>query len=136
MQTEQDQKIIEYIQELEVQLEEAGQDSANRAFNLGCWFGLIPAGLFIVLIFFLSEGSWVVTLVSAVMILISLIALANLAAFLAKSRSMSRRYDDQMGAEIDTKLDEFELTDDEFNQIIVDTLPQGAVLRKLRSLEV
>jgi len=135
MQNEQDQTVAEYIQDLDGQLEEAGQISANRAFNLGCWFGLIPSGLLVALIFFSSGGSWIVTLVSAVMILISLIALANLAAFLAKSRSISRRYDEQMDSQINTKMDEFELTDDEFNQILVDTLPQGTVLRKLRSLD-
>ena len=43
MGTEKEKTIIEYIQELEDQLDEAGQISANRAFNLGCWFGLVPA---------------------------------------------------------------------------------------------
>jgi hypothetical protein len=136
MQTEHDEATVEFILDLEDQLEEAGQISANRAFNLGCWIGLVPAGVLITLIFFLSEGSWVVTLVSAVMIMISLIALANLAAFLAKSRSMNRRYDDQIKPQIGIKLEEFELTDDEFNQIMIDMLPKDSALRKLRSADV
>jgi hypothetical protein len=136
MQTDNDQAITEYIRDLEGQLEEAGQISANRAFNLGCWLGLVPAGMLTLLIFFLSEGSWIVTLVSAVMILISLIALANLAAYFAKSKSMSRRYDDRIKAQVAKILEEFELTGDEFNQIMVDTLPGDSVLKKLMSADV
>lgn len=135
MQSDQRERIVEYIIDIDQQLEVAGQTSANRAFNLGCWFGLIPAGLLVLLIFFLSEGSWVVALVSAVMILISLIALANLAAFLAKSRSISRMYDERIKAQIEDKIVEFDLTLHEFNQIIETTLPQGSVLRKLAAHE-
>ena len=134
MGTGKEQTIIDYIQDLEDQLDEAGQISANRAFNLGCWFGLVPVGLLTVIIFFLSGSSWVVTLVSALMLMISLIALANLAAYVAKSRSISRLYDERVKSEIDAKIVEFSLSEGEFDSLVVETLPQGSVLRKLRKI--
>lgn len=135
MGTENEQTIIEYILDLEDQLDEAGQISANRAFNLGCWSGLVPVGLLSVVIFFLSGSSWVVTLVSALMLVISLIALANLAAYVAKSRSISRLYDERVKIEIDAKIVEFSLSKGGFDSLVVESLPQGSVLIKLRSLE-
>lgn len=135
MEQEQQAGIVEYIQEVNGQLEETGQSSANRAFNLGCWFGLVPAGLLALLIFILSEGSGVVTFVSGTMIMVSLVALANLAAYIAKSKTISRQFDEQIEAQIEEKLDEFGLTRREFNQIVVDNLPQGTAMRKLAAPE-
>lgn len=122
--------VFDYINEADQRLEETGQSSANRAFNLGCWMGLLPTALLSILIFFLSKGSWVVTFVSAVMIFISLAALSNLIAYIAKNRSINRYFDEQMENEIEQQLVEFDISHQEFNQVVETSLPAGSALRK------
>lgn len=127
MEYTQNQELDHFLLEVEEQLEESGRLSANRAFNLGCWLGLVPAAVLTGIIFLLSEGSWVVTIVSAVMIVISLIALANLAAYIAKNRAIKRTYFEEINPRIEEEITRINISEAELCEVAEGILPPDSL---------
>jgi len=127
MENTQNQELDHFLLEVEEQLEESGRLSANRAFNLGCWLGLVPAAVLTGIIFLFSEGSWVVTIVSAVMIVISLVALANLAAYIAKKRAIKRTYFEEINPRIEEEITRINISEAEFCEVAEGILPPDSL---------
>lgn len=126
----QNQELEIFLEKIDEQLEESGRLTANRAFNLGCWLGLVPAAVLTLIVFLLSEGSWVVTIVSAVMILISLIALANLIAYISKNRAIKRTYFEEIEPQIDAEIRRMNITLPEFREIANYTLAPNSIINQ------
>jgi len=127
MEYTQNQELDHFLLEVEEQLEESGRLSANRAFNLGCWLGLVPAAVLTGIIFLISEESWVVTIVSAVMIVISLVALANLAAYIAKNRAIKRTYFEEINPRIEEEITRINISEAEFCEVAEGILPPDSL---------
>ena len=109
-------------------LEEAASTVTQQAFNLGCLVGLLPGGILVVATFFLIGFSVIGAAIALVLMLIGLIAFANLAAMLARRNTIRRIYRDQSQVEIETTLRETGLTRDQFDEIARRVLPSQAAL--------
>lgn len=132
--TEQ-QELAAFIEESNKRLEDETMENANRAFNLGCMIGLVPAGLVVLLSFYLTKGSWIPVGITAVLMFIALMLFTNFAAYTARNRTMERVYEEQIAPTIEPKLSEFKIEEEEFSQIADDVLPAGAMLRNYLSIE-
>ena len=109
-------------------LEEAASTVTQQAFNLGCLVGLLPGGIFVVATFFVIGFSVIGAAIALVLMLIGLIAFANLAAMLARRNTILRIYRDQSQTEIETTLQEVGLTRDQFDEVARRVLPSQAAL--------
>jgi len=130
-----DQELIEFITELNEKLEEEAMVNANRAFNLGCMIAIIPAGLVVLIAFFVSKGSWIPVTLTAVLMLIALLLLANLLAYTARNRTFDRVYKEDIAPKIEHKLSEIEISKENFTVIADELLPEESNLRKYLSIE-
>ena len=109
-------------------LEDAASTVTQQAFNLGCLVGLLPGGIFVVATFFLIGISVIGAAIALVLMLIGVIAFANLAAMLARRNTILRIYRDQSQSKIETTLQEAGLSRDQFNEIARQVLPSQAAL--------
>jgi hypothetical protein len=117
------------LQTSEQKLNEAGQNSATQAFNLGCTVGIIPAGI-IILITYIATRAWLAVLITTILMLLALIGLANLAAFFARSKSIERVYKIEVASELARNLAELKISEQDFDQYAWQTLPETAYLRQ------
>lgn len=128
------QDLAAFIDETNQRLEDETMENANRAFNLGCMVGLLPAGLVVLLSYFLTKGSWIPVGITAVLMFIALMLFTNLAAYTARNRTMERVYEEQIAPTIEVKLSEYQVNEDEFSQIADEVLPAGAMMRNYLSI--
>lgn len=112
-------------------LDETGRTSANQAFNLGCLIGLIPAALVVLLAFMITQASWLVALITTVLMLIALLGLSNLAAIRARSKSIERVYKTELVPEFELTRQKMHLTPSEFDQLAWQTVPESAILHTM-----
>jgi hypothetical protein len=110
-------------------LESSGASVTNRAFNQGCFVGLLPAGLFLLLTYLLTRGSLAGTAISCVLMLLALVIFANLAASIARHNTSRRIYQERVQAEIDGALAEQGLSRAQFDAAALECLPREASLR-------
>lgn len=126
---EQEQILIELINNLNERFESAVNTATSQAFNLGCSVGLLPGAIILVLTFFFSHGSLAALMIAALLVIISLLALANLVAYIARSRSITHIYQRQILPEIESNLRTLGQSRSDFEQMAAKILPQGAGLR-------
>ena len=117
------------LQTSEQKLDEIGKSSATQAFNLGCTAGLIPAGM-IILITFIATKTWSAVMISAVLMLLALVGLANLAALVARTKAMERAYLTEVAPDIANTLQELQISEQDFNRYAWYSLPETAYLRQ------
>lgn len=127
--------IEEFIIEQNERLVEAGQDSANRAFNIGCTAGLIPAIMVTVITLIITKGSWIATGLIGILMLMGLIAFANLSAYISRSRAYQRCYQQEVLPDIETELDELGLAKPNFLTTVNDVLSPESPLRDVISMD-
>lgn len=125
---EQVSLLTELAETENARLEEAASTVTQQAFNLGCLVGLLPGGIFVVATFFVIGFSVIGAAIALVLMLIGLIAFANLAAMLARRNTILRIYRDQSQNEIESALQEAGLTRDQFDEIARRVLPSQAAL--------
>jgi hypothetical protein len=109
-------------------LDETGRINANQAFNLGCLIGLIPAALVVLLVFIITQASWLAALITGILMLIALVGLANLAALRARTKTMERVYATEVKPKLERTRQQMDLTPAEFDQLAWQTVPDSAVL--------
>lgn len=109
-------------------LEEAASPATHQAFNLGCLVGLLPGGIFLLAILLLTEFSIIGAAIALVLILMGLIAFANLAAMFARRNTIRRVYRDQSLGQIDRTLQDAGMTRDLFDEVARRVLPPQAAL--------
>ena len=117
-------------------LEEKTITNANHAFNLGCMLGLIPAGIIILLSFILTKGSWLSAAIITVLMVIGLMLVANLAAQIAKNRTMERVYTEEIEPDLKNLMKSNELSPEKLYRIADDVLLAGAPLREYIHREI
>lgn len=109
-------------------LEEAASPVTQQAFNLGCLVGLLPGGLFLLAILVLTDFSIIGAAISLILIMMGLIAFANLAAMLARRNTVRRVYRDQSESQIEQSLQEAGLSRAQFDEVARRVLPPQAAL--------
>lgn len=110
-------------------------NATNRAFNLGCFLGLIPATILILATFFLTGNSWVGAAVMAIMMALGLILFANVAASIARRNTMNRIYAKEIEPEINHAIHHLNIDRRSFDQIASMSLPNGALLGEFLTTE-
>jgi hypothetical protein len=124
---DQDKIISAIIDTAEEKLDEAGKESATRAFNAGCTTGLIPGIIIVVIAYFLTK-TWLAAIITGILMGMALVGYANLVALIARSKAMDRVYKSDIQPGIDQSLQEAEISQDEFNQFCLENLPETANL--------
>lgn len=109
-------------------LEEAASPVTQQAFNLGCAVGLLPGGIFLLAILLISDFSIIGAAISLVLIVMGLIAFANLAAMLARRNTIRRVYQDESEKQIEQSLQDSGLNRGQFNEVARRVLPPQAAL--------
>ena len=121
------------LEELAIALNEkmvtSGQDSANSAFNLGCSVGLVPALILVILTLLITKGSWIATALISGLMIIGLLAFANLSAYISRSRAYECIYLQEIIPEIEGELQKIGVDHFTFEVIVKETIPAGAPLR-------
>ena len=125
----------QFIEELNEQLDEQSSSNANRAFNLGCLLGTIPALLIVLITYFVSKGAWVPIVFIAALMMVAVLLFANLAAYTARNRTMDRVYEEQIEPQIKSELEARSLEESEFNNLAREELPEGASLLNYIEIE-
>jgi len=124
--TEQQTFLEDLARTADEKLLTAGQDSANKAFNLGCSVGLLPAAVFIGLTLLITRGSWIATGFITGLMAIGLLAFANLSASVSRSRTLQRVYQQEILPEIEIELGQIGLDLVTFKAVALVTIsPDG-----------
>ena len=133
---EQKAALASLAESANARLETIAAASSSQAFNVGCSVGLMP-GLFIVaLVFFLSRGSIAAAAIAFLLVSLFLVLFANVIAYIARSKSVDRAYQDEINLEIELSLREGSFSRNTFEQAAGQVLPAEAALRKyLTSLQ-
>lgn len=122
-----DQAINQMLEEAELKLDEAGKTSATQAFNLGCTTGLIPAMLFIA-ITYLATKSWLAAVLMGILMVLALLGFANLAASMARTRTMQRIYNTEIATKIEQELTTQQISSEAFHKYAWDYLPGSSLI--------
>lgn len=109
-------------------LEDAASLVTQQAFNQGCFVGLLPGGIFLLVMYFVTGFSIIGAAIALVLIMTGLIAFANLAAMLARRNTIRRVYHEQSLGEIERALQDASLTRRQFDDIARQALPPHAAL--------
>jgi hypothetical protein len=125
---EQAATLTELAEAENARLEEAASQVTQQAFNLGCAVGLLPGALVLIVTLLLTDFSVIALALSVVLIVIGLIAFANLAAMLARRNTIRRVYREQGQAELEQKLRDIGFTRSQFDQVARQVLPPQAAL--------
>ena len=110
-------------------LVEAGAKSANRAFNVGCTVGLLPAIIIIITTLIISKGSWIATAFISILMGMGLVAFANLSAYISRSKAYQRIFEQDLKPEIETQLDDLEIEYRDFVRVADEVLDSDAPMR-------
>jgi hypothetical protein len=108
--------------------------NATHALNLGCSLSLIPGIVVVILVLIFSKLNWVMTALTAVIVVISSLLLANFLSTLARTRTVDRLYQNEIQSEITQSLQTLEVSNDDFIKIAHKSLPANAPLRRCLSL--
>ena len=131
---EQVATLTELVEKENARLEEAASPVTQQAFNLGCVVGVLPGAIVFLVTLLLTDFSIIAVAISLVLIIIGLVAFANLAAMLARRNTIRRVYRDQSETEIDQKLRDAGLNRRQFDQIARQVLPPQAALYDFLSI--
>jgi len=126
--SEQVAVLTELAEAENARLEDAASTVTQQAFNLGCLVGLLPGGIFVLVSFVVVGFSMIGAAIALVLMLIGLIAFANLAAFLARGNTIKRIYNDQSQGEIEAALNKAGLSREQFDVVARQVLPSQAAL--------
>ena len=122
------QDLHRLIRDLDEKMSQSANLSSNHAFNLGCFVGLIPAAVIVLLTYFSAGSSWVGALVMVVLMGLSLILFANLVAAISRKNTLRRVFRTEILPEIRRAREKFNLEPAEFHLAASKALPPGAAL--------
>lgn len=122
-------ELTSFVEQMDKTLFQAGADSAEQAFGLGCGIGLLPALVVIVVLFALRVINLILMFVLAVLAVIALIGVATLLAYQARTNSIRRTYQSQVEPEINRYLSLHSLNREEFDLLAAERLSAAAPLR-------
>jgi hypothetical protein len=131
---EQNERLTLLAQESNQELESAGQSGATRAFNLGCYVGLLPAGILVLVTLILTHGSILTAAVIILLALLAIVGFVNLAAYTAKAKAIDRIYQEKVNPEIQRTILALNISRLGFDILASQVLPQEATLRNYLAL--
>ena len=134
LKAQQKETLTELIETCQETLDQAEESSANRAFNLGCSVGLIPAALFVLLAYILSKGSWIAAAITSLLMVIMLMGFASLSASIARKNTLQRTYQEKVKPSIEAALAEMGVNRSSLDALADEMLPVGSALRDYFSI--
>ena len=131
MDPELQERILAALVEMSENMEETAQSATNRAFNLGCAVGLLPAILMIIGTYFIAGKSWLGVVVMIVLMLLGLVLFANLAASISRRNTLMRVFRQDIQPQIATLADKWMLDVERIRMIGIENLHEGSPLKDL-----
>jgi hypothetical protein len=125
-----DTEVSSAILSLNERLETEVNNATNRAFNLGCFVGLIPTSLLVILTYFVTGYSWVGAIVILILMILGLILFANVTASIARRNTLKRVYHQEVEPEISEIIIANRIDQITFQNTARENLPAGALLRQ------
>ncbi len=113
---------------MNTRLESETNIATNHAFNVGCFAGVLPAAIFVLLTFFLTGWSWIGAVIAALLMSMGLLVFANLSAAITRRNTLKRIYHSQLLPELEQALLEAGTSRAEFDRIAREMLPSNAAL--------
>lgn len=107
---------------------EEANSATTRAFNLGCFVGLLPASIIVLLTYLLTSFSWVGALTMAILMVLGLILFANVVAGYAHNNTSKRIYLREIEPEIRRTLTKLNLDQADLHSAARSALSQDALL--------
>ena len=118
----------EIIQSANQKLETASLESTNRAFNLGCSVGFLPALIFVGIVYLVSNGGWVGAIIAAIIALLALGGFAGTVANIARSNAVKRVFAEEILPELENLQQARNIGMADLEQVAAACLPSGAIL--------
>jgi len=131
---EQQERVLVLIEQVHEKLESSAQSNTTHAFNLGCSVGLLPAALITGAAFFITKGSWIAAVITALLMAIALLGFASLVANITRANIIENTYKKEALPQIETVLQELNISRPDFDSLANQNLPEGACLRKYLSI--
>ena len=125
--------MMEIAEKYNNELEDAALETTNRAFNISCTIGLLPAGIIIGISFLLSRGSWIAAIITSLLMSVAVLGFASLAAGIARSNTIDRLFKEKISPAIDADLYEINLDRTQFSEIVLSEIPEAAIINQLLS---
>jgi len=122
--------LVSLVESSNQKLDDAGKESANQAFNLGCMIGIIPAAIIVLIGIIATHASWAIVAIIAILMVIALLGFANLVAIISRSKTMDRVYRTEINPEVEKFLLDQHIQRQEFDLVAWQSLPERAVLLK------
>lgn len=122
-------EFVDFVESLNEKLRDAGAESAERAFGMGCALGLFPAVTIIAVLFIFGVINLILAVILLGMVLLALVGIAMLLASRARINALKRTYRTSVKPEIARYLDENNLTRQQFDQFVNELLPEDAPLQ-------
>jgi hypothetical protein len=116
------------ISSLNDELEASANESANRAFNLGCVVGVLPIVILVILTYFLTNHSWVGAVVMFILLMLGLILFANLVAGISRQNTIKRVYREKIDPNIEIALNEYQVDRHMFDLEVIKLLSSESAL--------
>jgi len=123
-----EESLVAQIVSWNEQLESVLNTSTNRAFNLGCFIGLFPAFILVLMTYLLAGKSWVGAAVMLVLMSLALILFANVIAGITRQNTMKRFFQEKIYPEIDQMLLRQPVDSSDLTKIATESLPPGSSL--------
>jgi hypothetical protein len=125
---EQREELVQLAADANNNLETVASESATRGFNLGCFAGLFPGALMMILMFFVTGWSLIGAAFGLLLTLISMAAFASLAAAVTRRNTVRRTYQEIVLPLVKQRLYQIELKMPHFEQAAYQSLPAAAPL--------
>lgn len=110
------------------QLESAASEAAARGFNLGCFTGLLPGALMVLVMLFVSGWSFIGAALGLALTLTSMVAFASLAASVTRRNTVRRLYQETIQPDLTAALERAGASRPQFERVAFETLPPAAPL--------
>lgn len=128
---EVESRIASALLELNGRLEETVNAATNRAFNLGCAVGLIPAAVIIITTYFLTNNSLLGSVIMFVFMVLGLVLFANMVASITRRNTLKRNYHEDIEPQLIKLAAENNLELTHIYAVGALTLPEGSGLSEL-----
>lgn len=124
------------LQQLHEAMDENVNRNVNHAFNLGCVVSMLPGFVVVLLTFLLSGKNFAATLISALLVVLTIIALANILAYISRRATAEAYYRNHISPQLQTALEQHHMTMDAVYVLACQELPENSLLRHHLSREL
>jgi hypothetical protein len=125
------ERLSAILDEAALMLDDLAGQAANRAFNLGCFSGLVPGAILLVFMLAFTGLNVIGGCIALLLTMLAMVAFANLAAAVARGNTARRVYAQSIEPFIKSSLEAQGLSAADFYDLANKTLADGSLLRSL-----